>query len=174
MQRGKWDRMKETVAMDKYIMRDYPTPGISFSIESGSITLFKTTPAAIGYPVDYRFLFSPDGLIFGIEPFGIDDGGAHRLPEKLKFDHYGIKSKDLVRFIYPSCGWARKLTYRVPGVRESPDSHTVYFDLRQAPEVHEGRVKQKQPEILISSLLREAHPRCYNIPAKSDPSVTVL
>ncbi len=135
--------MKEAVVVDKYIAWDYSAPGISFSIQSGRITIFKTTLVAIGYPEYYRFLFSPDDLVFGIEPCGIDDGGAHRLPEKLKYDHYDIKSKDLVRFVYQSCEWTKKLTYRVPGVRETPDSHTVYFDLRQALEVHEGRVKQR-------------------------------
>jgi glycosyltransferase involved in cell wall biosynthesis len=52
-----------------------------------------------------------------------------------------IKSKDLVRFVFQSCGWKKKLTYRVPGVRLAPDSHKVYFDLHQALEVHEGRTK---------------------------------
>ena len=45
------------------------------------------------------------------------------------------------RFVFQSCGWKKKLTYRVPGVRLAPDSHKVYFDLRQALEVHEGRTK---------------------------------
>ena len=59
----------------------------------------------------------------------------------LVFELDDIKSKDLVRFVFQSCGWKKKLTYRVPGVRLAPDSHKVYFDLRQALEVHEGRTK---------------------------------
>lgn len=130
--------------MDEYVSWDYSAPGISFNVGSGRITIFKTTLEAIGYPEYFRFLFSPEDQVFGIEPCEMDDGGAHRLPEIVKRDHYDIKSKDLVRFVFQSCGWAKKLTYRVPGVRKAPDSHTVYFDLRQALEVHEGRTRVAQ------------------------------
>ena len=67
--------------------------------------------------------------------------GAAVSKSNLSRDHYDIKSKDLVRFVFQSCGWKKKLTYRVPGVRLAPDIHKVYFDLRQALEVHEGRTK---------------------------------
>ncbi len=129
--------------MDDYIIWDYSTPGISFNIDSGRITIFKSTLMAMGYPEFFHFRLSPENLVLGIEPCGIDDGGAKRLPETLKRDHYDIKSKGLVRFVFQSCGWTKKLTYRVPGMREAPDGHTVYFDLRQALEVHEGRVKKR-------------------------------
>ena len=127
--------------MDDYIIWDYSVPGISFNVDSGRITIFKTTLVAMGYPEDFHFLFSPEDLAFGIEPCNIDDAGANRLPDTLSRDHYDIKSKDLVRFVFQSCGWKKKLTYRVPGMRLAPDSHKVYFDLRQALEVHEGRTK---------------------------------
>lgn len=128
--------------MDDYIIWDFSAPGISFNVDSGRITIFKTTLVAMGYPEFFHFLFSPEDMVFGIEPCGIDDGGAKRLPDDLKYDHYDIKSKDLVRFVFQTCGWEKKLTYRVPGVRLAPDSHKVYFDLRQALEVHEGRVRE--------------------------------
>lgn len=127
--------------MDDYIIWDYSAPGISFNVDTGRITIFKTTLVAMGYPKYFHFLFSPEDLAFGIEPCHIDDGGANRLPDNLSRVHYDIKSKDLVRFVFQSCGWKKKLTYRVPGVRLAPDSHKVYFDLRQALEVHEGRTK---------------------------------
>ena len=127
--------------MDDYIIWDNSVPGISFNVDSGRITIFKTTLKAMGYPEFFHFLFSPEDLVFGIEPCHIDDGGAKRLPDNLSRDHYDIKSKDLVRFVFQSCGWKKKLTYRVPGMLSAPDSHRVYFDLRQALEVHEGRTK---------------------------------
>lgn len=130
--------------MDEYITWDYTVPGISFNIDSGRITIFKTTLKAIGYPEFFHFLFSPEDLVFGIEPCTIDDGGAYRLPEHIKYDHHDLKSKDLVRFVYQSCGWKKKVTYRIPGVSAAPDSRTVYFDLRKALEVHEGRVKEAE------------------------------
>lgn len=41
----------------------------------------------------------------------------------------------------PKCKKKHYSAYRVPGVRPAPDSYKVYFDLRQALEVHEGRTK---------------------------------
>ena len=130
--------------MDEFVAWDFTVPGISFNINSGRITIFKTTLKAIGSPEFFHFLFSPEDLFFGIEPCGIDDGGAYRLPDNLSREHYDLKSMDLVRFVYRTCGWKKKLTYRIPGERLAPDSHTVYFDLRQALEVHEGRVKEAE------------------------------
>ena len=73
-----------------------------------------------------------------IEPCNIDDGGANRLPDNLTRDHYDIKSKDLVRFVFQSCGWKKKLTYRVPGVCLAPDSHKDHsiFALRRGTELN--------------------------------------
>lgn len=98
----------------------------------------------MGYPEFFRFRFSPEDMFFGIEPCGIDDGGAHRLPEEITREHYDIKSKGLVRFVYKTCGWQKKLTYRVPGEKFAPDSHLVYFDMRQAYEIHQGRMKEAE------------------------------
>ena len=130
--------------MDEYIIWDSSSPGISFNIESGRITIFKTTLEAMGYPEFFRFRFSPEDMFFGIEPCGIDDGGAKRLPEVITREHYDIKSKGLVRFVYKSCGWGKKLTYRVPGEKFDPDNHLVVFDLRQAYEIHQGRMKEAE------------------------------
>ena len=126
--------------MDEYIAWDFSIPSVSFNLDSGRITIFKTTLKAIGYPEFFHFLFSPEDRVFGIEPCRIDDGGAYRLPENIKYDHHDLKSKDLVRFVYQTCGWKKKLTYRIPGEQITTDSHTVYFDLRKALEVREGRV----------------------------------
>ena len=64
----------------------------------------------------------------------------------LVFELDDIKSKDLVRFVFQTCGWKKKLTYRIAGVQPAPDSHLVYFDLRQAFEIHEGRMKETTME----------------------------
>lgn len=130
--------------MDDYIIWDYSLPGISFNVDSGRITIFKTTLKIMGYPEYFHFMFSPEDRMFGIEPCKIDDGGAYRLPNVINREHYDLKSKDLVRFIYQTSGWGKEVTYRIPGVREAADSHTVYFDLRKALEVHEGRVKEAE------------------------------
>ena len=127
--------------MDEYIAWDYSSPGISFNVVSGRITIFKQTLVAMGYPEYFRFLFDPEEQFFGIEPCGIDDHGTNRLPEEMPREHYDLKSKDLVRFVYRSCGWQKKLTYRIAG---TVDGKLVYFDLRTAYEIHEGRMKEAE------------------------------
>ena len=126
---------------------DYSAPGISFNVITGRITIFKTTLAAMGYPEYFRFLFSPEDLVFGIEPCAIDDGGAQRLPGEITREHYDIKSIDLVRFVYQSCSWKKKLTYRIAGKHYASDSHLICFDLRRAYEIHEGRMKEAERKI---------------------------
>ena len=130
--------------MDEYVIWDNTSPGISFNIETGRITIFKTTLVAMGYPEFFRFLFSPEDMAFGIEPCEIDDGGAHRLPDEITREHYDIKSIDLVRFVYRTCGWKKKLTYRIAGEKYAPDRRLVVFDLRRAFEIHEGRMKEAE------------------------------
>ncbi|MBR0392582.1 MAG: hypothetical protein IJK38_09700 [Oscillospiraceae bacterium] len=127
--------------MDEYIAWDYSSPGISFNVVSGRITIFKQTLVAMGYPEYFRFLFDPEEQFFGIEPCSIDDYGANWLPEEMTREHYDLKSKDLVRFVYRSCGWQKKLTYRIAG---TVDGKRVYFDLRTAYEIHEGRMKEAE------------------------------
>ena len=130
--------------MDEYVIWDNTSPGISFNIKTGRITIFKQTLVALGYPEFFRFLFSPEDMVFGIEPCGIDDGGAHRLPDEITREHYDIKSIDLVRFVYRTCGWKKKLTYRIAGEKYAPDRRLVVFDLRRAFEIHEGRMKEAE------------------------------
>ena len=136
--------MTEELTEDEFIVWDFTVPGISFNINSGRITIFKSTLKAIGYPEFFHFLFSPEDRVFGIEPCAIDDGGAYRLPEEITREHYDLKCKDLVRFVYQTCEWKKRLTYRIPGEKYAPDSHTVFFDLSRAMEVHEGRLKEAE------------------------------
>ncbi len=130
--------------MDEFVIWDYTTPGISFSIKSGRITIFKTTLEAMGYPEYFHFRFSPEDLMFGVEPCHIDDGGSHRLPDELAREHFDIKCKALVRFVYQTCGWSKQLTYRIPGEKYADDGRLVVFDLRRAYEIHEGRMKEAE------------------------------
>ena len=130
--------------MEEYRTWDQSAPGISFNVVTGRITVFKQTLVAMGYPEFFRFLFSPEDLVFGVEPCGIDDEWAKRLPDEITMDHYDIKSIKLVRFIYKQCGWQKKLTYRIPGVKYAQDSGLVVFDLRKAYEIHEERMKEPE------------------------------
>ena len=129
---------------EEEIIWDQSAPGISFNVVTGRITIFKQTLVALGYPEYFRFLFSPEDMFFGVEPCGIDDEGANRLPDEITSEHYDIKSIGLVRFVYKTCGWEKKLTYRIAGEKYAPDSGLVLFDLRRAYEIHEGRMKEAE------------------------------
>ena len=135
---------QEVMSLEKYRMWAQFAPGISFNVISGRITIFKQTLVAMGYPEYFRFLFSPEDCVLGIEPCRIDDEGAKRLPDEITREHYDIKSIDLVRFVYQTCGWRKKLTYRIAGEKYAPDSRLVVFDLRKAYEIHEGRMKEAE------------------------------
>ena len=86
--------------MDEYVIWDFTVPGISFNVNSGRITIFKATLVALGYPEYFRFRFDPEQRVFGIEPCDMKDGGSYRLPKVFNREHYELKCKDLVRFVY--------------------------------------------------------------------------
>ncbi|MEI3406640.1 MAG: hypothetical protein V8Q79_08700, partial [Christensenellales bacterium] len=50
----------------------------------------------------------PTKQMFAIQACGMDAEGANRVPKKNQDDRYEIKSKDLVRLIYQSCGWTEQ------------------------------------------------------------------
>lgn len=110
-------------------------------ISAGRITIFKTTLAALGFPEYYRFMFNSTDRRFAVQACGIDDDGAKHMPGMGRSDHCDIKSMKLVRYIYQTCGWNTRLSYRIAGT-EVPDQHLVAFDLTGALEIHEGRLKE--------------------------------
>ena len=95
----------------------------------------------LGNPEFYRFLFSTEDSLFAVQTCGIGDKGANPVRMDLKYENYSVKSMDLVRFVYHSCRWKEKITYRVPGVAY-PADRAVQFDLTTAYEIHEGRVME--------------------------------
>lgn len=113
--------------------------GISFNVESGRITIHKNTLAAMNYPEYYHFLFSPEDKFLAIEPCGMNDDGAHQLLELKNRKCFEIKCINLVRFIYRTCNWDNRVSYRCFGRKPDPDSKRVYFDLLQACAIHEKR-----------------------------------
>lgn len=71
-----------------------------------------------------------------------DAEGANRVPKKNQDDRYEIKSKNLVRLLYQSCGWDRTRSYRLPGV-EYPQQRLVNYDLCHAIPIFEGKVDKE-------------------------------
>lgn len=123
----------------KYVAWDYTVPGISFCLESGRVTIFKTTLAVMGFPEFYRFLYKPEKHHLAIEPCAMNDPGAYALVNVKKDETYDVSSKDFVRMMYHENGWDEKISYRIAGVA-FPAEKAVEFDLNTALEIHEGRV----------------------------------
>ena len=89
----------------------------------------------------YRFMFNSSELRFAVQACGIDDDGAKHMPGLKRSDHFNIKSMKLVRYIYRTCGWSTRLSYRIQGVAV-PDQRLIAFDLTSALEIHEGRLRE--------------------------------
>ena len=128
---------------DEYYTWNHTALGISFMISAGRITIFKTTLAALDYPEYYRFMFNSSDLRFAIQACSIDDDGAKHMPRLKSSDHCSIKSMKLVRYIYRTCGWNTRLSYRIEGVAV-PDKRLIAFDLTSTLEIHEGRLKETE------------------------------
>lgn len=112
--------------------------GITFRYADGRVTVFQSALDSIGRPEFYHFLYNPIKQMFAIQACGMDAEGANRVPKKNQADRYEIKSKNLVRLIYQSCGWDRTRSYRLPGV-EYPQQRLVNYDLRRAIPILRGK-----------------------------------
>lgn len=91
---------------------------------------------------DCVFIDNPTKQMFAIQACGMDAEGANRVPKKNQDDRYEIKSKDLVRLIYQSCGWDRPRSYRLPGV-EYPQQRLVNYELCHAIPIFEGKMDKE-------------------------------
>lgn len=139
-----------------YISWDLTTPGISFEKSWGRIRLFKSTLTAMSDPEYVRFLFTPEDRMFAVEPCSADDEGAYRLVHYGRDEYVEIRCKALVRFVYRSCGWNEKVSYRIAGEIYSPDSQLVFFDLLRAYEIHEGRVMEAKLQFSAQNMREDA------------------
>ena len=129
--------------MGKYITWDYTAAGISFCEDCGRITVFKKTLEALGFPAYYRFLFDPDKCSFAVQTCEMEDEGSHKLPKFTKRECCEIKSLALVKFIYQTCRWNSKVSYRISGAYQQ-EHNLVHFNLAEALEIHEGRLVESE------------------------------
>lgn len=127
--------------MEGFTSWNYSTPGVSFKLSKGRITIFKTTLDTLGRPEYFQFMFSPEEKMFAIQACEMDDDGAHRMPQITSRDYIEITSVALVRFVYRTCGWKEKYTYRIPGIAYQ-EQRLVSFDLLKALEIHEGKLME--------------------------------
>lgn len=122
----------------EHIVWNHSDLGISFAASSGRINIFKTTLKALNYPPYFRFLLDTDHKQFGIECCGYESDGSHALPDDYTQEYYTVNSKDMVKFIYQTCGWDKRYTYRIKGIA-APNCRMVVFDLTTALKVAEIR-----------------------------------
>jgi len=120
---------------------NYTTPGVSFKLSRGRITIFKTTLDTLGRPEYFQFMFSPEDKMFAIQACEMGDDGAHRMPEITSREYIDVNSKALVRFVYHTCGWKEKYTYRIPGIVHL-EQRLISFDLLKALEIHDGKLME--------------------------------
>lgn len=115
--------------------------GVTFNYVEGRITVFRSTLESIGWPRNYRFLFSVKNKKFAVQGCSADAIGSHRTPKLKSGDSCEIKCKALVRLIYCECRWDKTLSYRVAGVHYA-EKKLADFDLRGAFLLQEGKVQE--------------------------------
>ncbi len=115
---------------------DARKPGISVNLGSGRIAIHRTTLEIMGYPEYYRFLLNLGKRQLAVQGCGIDDAGAHRLPEIKERETCDVNSKELIRLLYRSCGWKNTMSYRIQGTGFL-EQQTVNFNLDDALELNE-------------------------------------
>ena len=118
------------------------------------------------------FIDNPTKQMFAIQACGMDAEGANRVPKKNQDDRYEIKSKDLVRLIYQSCGWDRTRSYRLPGV-EYPQQRLVNYELCHAISIFEGKMDKENESTQepAQALLRQRNSDCESPEKKRLDSV---
>ena len=94
-------------------------------------------------PPYFRFLLDTENGKLAVEKCSYKSSGAHQLPEDTSHDGYELKSMDMVRFIYQTCGWDMKSTYRIRGIAV-PDRDMVVFDLTTAYRVTKSQSNENQ------------------------------
>ena len=126
----------ENMSEEVNTLWDAKKPGISVNLDTGRIAIHRTTLEIMGYPEYYRFLLNLRKKQLAIQSCGIDDDGAHRLPEIKDRETCDVNSKDLIRLLYRSCKWKYTMSYRIQGTG-FPEQQTVNFNLDDALELNE-------------------------------------
>ena len=54
--------------------------GLTFNVEDGRITIFRSTLEALGWPTHYRFLYNREAKQVVVQNCTAEDAGAHKTP----------------------------------------------------------------------------------------------
>lgn len=118
--------------------------GLTFNVEDGRITIFRSTLEALGWPTHYRFLYNREAKQVAVQNCTAEDAGAHKTPKLTVSNSCEIKCVALVRMIYRDMRWNRNNTYRLEG-KSIPRQQLVSFDLDAPFLVENGKALDENP-----------------------------
>ena len=118
--------------------------GLTFNVEDGRITIFRSTLEALGWPTHYRFLYNREAKQVAVQNCTAEDAGAHKTPKLTVSNSCEIKCVALVRMIYRDMRWNRNNTYRLEG-KSIPRQQLVSFDLGTPFLVENGKALDENP-----------------------------
>lgn len=118
--------------------------GLTFNVEDGRITIFRSTLEALGWPTHYRFLYNREAKQVAVQNCTAEDAGAHKTPKLTVSNSCEIKCVALVRMIYRDMRWNRNNTYRLEG-KSVPRQQLVSFDLDIPFLVENGKALDENP-----------------------------
>ena len=118
--------------------------GLTFNVEDGRITIFRSTLEALGWPTHYRFLYNREAKQVAVQNCTAEDAGAHKTPKLTVSNSCEIKCVALVRMIYRDMRWNRNNTYRLEG-KNVPRQQLVSFDLDIPFLVENGKALDENP-----------------------------
>lgn len=120
--------------------------GLTFNVEDGRITIFRSTLEALGWPTHYRFLYNREAKQVAVQNCTAEDAGAHKTPKLTVSKSCEIKCVALVRMIYRDMRWNRNNTYRLEG-KSIPRQQLVSFNLDTPFLVENGKALDENPSL---------------------------
>lgn len=112
---------------------------MTFSVEEGRITIFRSTFETLGWPSHYRFLYNPQMNQIAVQACKSGDAGAHRVGKLNEFSSCEIKCVAFVRMVYKDAHWNKRRSYRMIG-NPFPEQRLVSFQIQDALPIENGRV----------------------------------
>lgn len=135
--------------------------GMTFSIDEGRITIFRSTLETLGWPSHYRFLYNPQMNQIAVQACKAGDVGAHRMGKLNEFSSCEIKCVAFVRMVYKNAHWNKRRSYRMIG-NPFPEQRLVNFQIQEALPIENGRVLDETVSPTFALCRKESSPAQNN------------
>lgn len=135
--------------------------GMTFSIDEGRITIFRSTLETLGWPSHYRFLYNPQMNQIAVQACKAGDAGAHRVGKLNEFSSCEIKCVAFVRMVYKNAHWNKRRSYRMIG-NPFPEQRLVSFQIQDALPIENGRVLDETGSLTFALCREESSPAQNN------------